>query len=410
MSRDTEFRMPEHSVAVSSAFDENAIRAIAQRASRHGILTRRAIRDQAPLLSLARGAARVLPRSKTISGFVAKQSARVATGALPEDVRLSPGSEFIRVLGGRVRSPLTHTLGNATWKVAYDRAARHVDFGDARTLISMPGSSLETFTRNSDRRLVLHEIDAHPRVRNERLEAFYGARRAKAETYPDWFVDRIETELDLADDVLVPGRVVAGQMRSNGVEDSKIIQIPYGVDPGVFRPPTEQIPTRRARPRVVFTGQICLRKGVGFLLEAVKGLQLDLVLVGSVFDRQLVRALPSNVRLLGTLSATQLARLYAESDAFVLPSIEDNFALVVTEAEAAGLPVITTFETGSHELLGPAHTILRAGDVASLRDALTAHEMLAWDERRENADLAGSRHARSWDDYGDAVLREVSTP
>lgn len=394
-------------IAISSAFDENAIRAIAHRAHQRGVLTRRAIRDQSALLSAAGAISRLLPRSRTLSDFIANHAVRNSDGALPEDVRLSPASEFIRVLGGRSRNPLTHTLGNALWKVAYDRAAREVDFGEGRTLISMPGSSLETFSRNAGRRLVLHEIDAHPRVRNQQLEAFYGARRAAAETYPSWFVERIEAELEIADNVLVPGRVVADQLRSNGISDSKIIQVPYGVDPRVFRPERQNRAHHRRRPQVVFTGQICLRKGVGFLLEASRGLPIDVVLVGQTFDKALLRDLPDNVSLAGVLSARQLSELYSESDAFVLPSIEDNFALAVVEAAAAGLPVITTFETGSHELLGTDHTVLRAGDVPDLREALSGLELLAWDRRLAISGRSSNGAARSWADYSDAVLREV---
>lgn len=397
----------DHSIAVSSAFDENAIRAIAHRASDHGILTRRAIRDQAPLLGLARGVSRIAPCSQLIRSFVTKQSARVADGALPEDVRLSPLSEFTRVLGGRVRSPLTHTVGNALWKVTYDQAAKRVDFGDACTLVSMPGSSLDTFRRNRDRSLVLHQIDAHPRVRNERLEGFYGAHRAKAETYPDWFVERIEAELEIADRVLVPGTVVADQMRSNRIADSKIVQVPYGVDPGVFRPPMVELRNTRTRTRIVFTGQVSLRKGIVFLLEAARRLPIDLVLAGPIFDNGLIRNRPDNVSLSGVLSATQLSDLYAHSDAFVLPSIEDNFALVVVEAAAAGLPVITTFETGSHELLGQEHTILNAGDVPALRDALSAVEPLTWERRLSIADQSRAQATRTWTEYADAALREI---
>ncbi|WP_448710909.1 glycosyltransferase family 4 protein [Microbacterium profundi] len=392
---------------MSNAFDENAIRAIAHRAHDHGILTRRAIRDQAPLLDLARGIGRIVPSSKFARSFVTNNSARVADGALPEDIRLSPISEFIRVLGGRVRSPLTHTVGNALWKVTFDRAAKRIDFGDARTLISMPGSSFETFHRNRDRNLVLHEIDAHPSVRNERLVQFYGARRAKAETYPDWFVERIEAELEIADKVLVPGTVVADQMRSNHIPDTKIIQVPYGVDPGVFQPPTAVPTDARKRPRIVFTGQIGLRKGVGFLLDAVRGLPVDLVLVGPVFDKELVKSLPSNVSMTGALPAIQISDLYARSDAFVLPSIEDNFALAVVEAAAAGLPVITTFETGSHELLDSEHTILHAGDVSTLRAALSAQAPLTWERRLSIAERSRTRAACSWTEYGDAVLRAI---
>ncbi|MFB7843174.1 glycosyltransferase family 4 protein [Microbacterium sp. NPDC056052] len=394
-------------VAISCAFDENAIRAIALGAHRHDVLTRRAIRDQAPLLNLARGAGRLLPGSRVIRSFVAKQSARVGDSATPEDIRLSTTSEFLRVFGGRVRTPLTHTLGNATWKVVFDNAARHIDFGDARTLISMPGSSLGTFERNRYRRLVLHEIDAHPRVRNERLEAFYGARRAAAETYPRWFVERIEAELELADSVLVPGKVVAGQMRNNGISEKKIIQVPYGVDPTVFRPPSIRPTERRRRLRLVCTAQICLRKGTPFLLDAVRDMPVDLTLVGQVFDRRIMTDLPDNVTHAGVLTAAQIADLYARSDAFVLPTIEDCFALVVAEAAAAGLPVITTFENGAHELLGAEHQVIDAGDVAQLRHAIDALDLLSWDQRTTNADRARDGAATTWSEYADTVLHRI---
>ncbi|MFJ3958953.1 glycosyltransferase family 4 protein [Arthrobacter sp. NPDC090010] len=397
-------------VAVSSAFDENAIRAIAAGADRHGLLTRRAIRNQTPLLSMARVASRAFPQVAPLQQFIKKQSARVESGRLPQDVLLSPTAEFARVLGGRKRSPLTHSLGNATWKVSYDRAARDVDFGDAEVLFSMPGSSLETFKRNPDRALVLHEIDAHPRVRNTMLEHFFGARRARAEMYPEWFVSRIEAELQLADKILVPGRVVADQMLANGIPAEKILQVPYGVDPTVFRAGKKPADARDSeRLQVVCTAQISLRKGIPFLLDAVRGLPLDLVLVGQIFDRGILQDLPDNVRLAGVLTAPELAALYARSDLFVLPSVEDCFALVVAEAAAAGLPVVTTRENGAHEVLSGHHTVLDAGDTANLRSALAGAPRLSEERRQDISDDAIRAGWTDWSHYADNVLRATGS-
>ncbi|MFY9712617.1 MAG: glycosyltransferase family 4 protein [Microbacterium sp.] len=398
-------------VAVSSAFDENTIREIARGAHRHGLLERRAIRDQSALMWAAELGLKLGAGSETLRRFVTNQHARILSGALPEDVRVSRSAELVRVIGARRRSPMTHDIGNARWKTLFDRSASRVDFGDAEVLISMPGSSLRTFEANRDRRLIFHEIDAHPRTRNELLEKFYGVRRARAEMFPEWFVQRIEAEIEMASSILVPGAVVAEQMLRQGVAASKLLTVPFGVDPDVFRPRpgagAAADESRSRRLQLVTTGQISLRKGIPFLLEAVRGRNVDLTLVGQVFDARILENLPENVTVAGILTAEQIANLYARCDAFVLPSIEDAFGLVVAEAASAGLQVITTRETGAHELLSPRHTVIDAGDVDQLRGALDSTHTLQHDERLLISDEALSRGSLEWSKYADEVLRAI---
>lgn len=396
-------------IGISCAFEENAIRAISRRAHEQNRLTVRSLRDTSGILRTAASVSKMLGRPEKLESYVTKQLAKATKHALPEDKPSSALSELVRVAGGRYRSPLTHTWGNATWKVLHDRVARRVDFGGASTLIGMPGSSLHTFEANTSRRLVLHEIDAHPRTRNDRLEHFYGARHARAEMYPRRFVERIEAEMELADNILVPGRVVASQMHEHGIAESKVITVPYGVDPTVFRPgDSDRRGPGNGRLQAVFTGQVCLRKGVPFLLEAVRNQPIDLTIVGQIFDKRIVKNLPSNVTLAGILSPGELADLYARMDVFVLPSIEDNFALVVAEAAGAGLPVITTKETGSHELLSENHTVLDAGHVQTLRDALASHAQLTWQRRQEIANETSSSAFTSWEIYADRVIEAIT--
>lgn len=400
-------KLQGRTVAISSAFDENTIRAIANAADEHGNLVRRTIRDQTPLLGLARSIARVLPPSSAVGRFAANQTTRVEDGALPADVRVAPSAEFVRVIGARKRSALTHSIGNARWKVMFDRAASRVDYGDASALVSMPGSSLKTFEANMHRQLFFHEIDAHPRTRNELLEHHYGARYARAETFPKWFVERIEAEISLADRVLVPSTVVARQMLANGVPQEKLIQVPYGVDPSTFRPNPAAGSRAAKRLAIVCTAQISLRKGIPFLLQAVRNRPVDLTIVGSIFDSRIVANLPSNVTLAGVLNPAQLADLYARSDLFVLPSIEDCFSLVVAEAAGAGLPVITTKENGAHEVLSARHVVLDAGSSDALGDAIDSATGLAWEERLAISEEAVGNGWTDWPTYGTNVLRAM---
>lgn len=394
-------------IAISTAFDENTVRAIARGAHERGALTKRVIRDQTHLFGVAQAAMKAQPWNENIKLFSTLQPKRADSGALPEDVKIAPVSELVRVAAGRRRSRLTHSLGNARWKTYFDRVAARIDFGEAQVLLSMPGSSLRTFTANRDRRLVFHEIDAHPRVRNELLEEHFGRQRARAEMFPSWFVERIEQEIMLADHVLVPSALVAEQMRDNNVADEKLVMVPYGVDPSVFRP-HESIGPREPGPvRIVCTAQISLRKGIPHLIEAVRGQSVELTLVGSVFDARILSDLPSNVTVAGVLTAEQLVRLYARSDLFVLPSIEDNFALVVTEAAGAGLPVVTTRQVGSHDLLSARHTVIEAGDVAALRETIAHAGPLSFHDRLEISAEAIGQGWRSWDEYAEGVLKGI---
>lgn len=395
-------------LAISCAFEENAIRAISREAHRRQLLTVRALSDPRLLIHSAERLNQVL-RSPTLHDYVSRHAARAIQNALPEDVHTSVLPEFVRIAGARFRSPLTHRFGNATWKVLQDRAVRHVDFGDAATLISMPGSSLDTFRANRSRRLVLHEVDAHPRTHNESLQRFYGHRRPKAEIYPDYFVERIEQEISLADHVLVPSRRVRDQMRANGVASANIVTIPYGVEPSIFRPGEADLRgSSSGRLQAVFTGQVNLIKGVSFLIEAVRGQPIDLAIAGQIFDTRIVHNLPSNISLLGVLTAKQLAHLYARMDVFVLPSIEDAFGLVVTEAVASGLPVITTRQVGAHEFLSSRHAVVEAGDIAGLREALSARSPLTWDERHEISTEGLNCGWATWDVYADHVIDAVT--
>lgn len=106
----------------------------------------------------------------------------------------------------------------------------------------------------------------------------------------------------------------------------------------------------------LFSGQIVVRKGVGYLLEAwmehIKNHPSDkLVLIGSgdLLDGfQKAYAHEPSIFLEGKVSYGEVYRYYAIADVFVLPTIEDNWSLVIPEAMACGLPVATSIYNGCH--------------------------------------------------------------
>lgn len=100
---------------------------------------------------------------------------------------------------------------------------------------------------------------------------------------------------------------------------------------------------------VLSIGQFIHRKGFDVLLEAAEKLDRDtgIYIVGGEATEEYIRmrsrlGLEKNVHFVGFQTKEQLALYYKAADLFVLPTREDIWGLVVNEAMAHGLPVVTT--------------------------------------------------------------------
>lgn len=400
-------------MAISCAFNENAISALSRYASTHGILTERFVphwdvpTDTAELLS------RLFKGSESLARFAERKKSRLTSSRISEDKPVSWLAEIIRIAGARTRTPATPFLGNYAWKAHFDYCvSRRLESSRVDVVIGMPGSSKHTFTRHNRPLNIFHAIDTHPRARNEALFGAYGTR-ARAELYPPILIKRIERELHLADVVLTPSRVVVDGMIRHGVDANKIELVPFGVDLGLFD--VDEIPPRLnldTTPRLLFAGQICLRKGVPLLIEAVRGLDVQLTLAGQIFDRSIIRDLPTNVSLAGVLSRAELAQAYNQHDAMVLPTVDDACSLVVAEAAASGIQVVTTSANGAVELLPEGHVIVQPGSAQRLREALSSVRVLDAGERKKASAALRDHaigHIRSWDSYAAEVFNKIET-
>lgn len=106
----------------------------------------------------------------------------------------------------------------------------------------------------------------------------------------------------------------------------------------------------------LFVGQIVERKGVGFLLQAWEKHLCNhpedvLLLVGNgnqLDEFRLKYINESSIHLLGKVDYETVYQFYAIADVFILPTIEDNWSLVIPEAMACGLPVATSIYNGCH--------------------------------------------------------------
>lgn len=138
-------------------------------------------------------------------------------------------------------------------------------------------------------------------------------------------------------------------------------------------------------------GQFILRKGFDVLLEAWKGFEekCQLVLIGGgekerEYREKIDELGLHNVYLKGFMKKEEIFRYYHASDLFVLPTREDIWGLVINEAMACGLPVISTDHCiAAMELVeeGVNGRIVPAGQAGELRRAM--QQLLAQVSLRE---------------------------
>jgi glycosyltransferase involved in cell wall biosynthesis len=163
-------------------------------------------------------------------------------------------------------------------------------------------------------------------------------------------LERGLAEYETADYIVVPSPFVHAGFLREGVAAERLFLVPNGVDVDHFTPAT--VSPRPDRFVLLFAGQVSLRKGIPYLLQAWRRLGLpgaELWLAGRVVPNS--RALAAahagdpTIRFLGQVR--DLRPLYRQASAFVLPSIEEGSALVTYEAMACGLPLIYTYPTGA---------------------------------------------------------------
>lgn len=200
------------------------------------------------------------------------------------------------------------------------------------------------------------------------------------------------------------------------------------VKPGAIdRPPTPRPKQpRRGTLEVLSVGSLIHRKGQDLLLDALAPLRdrrWRLTLVGPARDAAFARRLRLRTRALslshrvlvrGALPAHRLGRSYAAADLFVLASRHEGFGIVLVEALAHGLPVITT-RAGAITEAVPAGsaTLVPPDDKAALTAAL--RPLLAHRAARLRV-AAGSRRAarrvRRWrtaaDEFQNALDRIIA--
>ena len=169
------------------------------------------------------------------------------------------------------------------------------------------------------------------------------------------------------DAILTPGEDASAYARRYGAPSDRIIKVPHPVnsdflDDDVRR--TAAAGRERLRAELglrgvtfIYVGRLWWGKGVDHLLDAFAAVQgangepVSLLLVGDGADEPRLRARArslglENVVFAGFQQRCDLPRFYAAADVFAFPTLGEPFGLVVGEAMACGLSVVSTSAVG----------------------------------------------------------------
>lgn len=285
--------------------------------------------------------------------------------------------------------------------------ARHLP--DCDVFVGHDGAGLNSGkeARRRGYRYIADTGTSHVRFRRELLrEEFLGY----GTEYPgsdDIIFERQLEEYNSADVIVVPSTFAKQSFVHEGISETKLHRIPYGVSTNHFSqvsfPPKDSF-------RVLFVGNFSVRKGARYLLEAFRAFshpKKELIVVGSIEQqvRQFIRRYDElNIQFLGEVSHVLLAKIYSSCHAFVLPSVEEGFGMVMAEALACGCPVIASANTGAPDLIehGKEGYIVPIRNHRAIQECLgqLADDPETW-RRMSAAAIRRIEEIGGWTSYGD---------
>jgi len=203
-----------------------------------------------------------------------------------------------------------------------------------------------------------------------------------------------------------------------GIDPADIAVNPIGIDPGQFHPieGSTKIPES-----LLFVGRLGKRKGVDFLLRSMHGVVekmpgVMLYIGGSGKGQRRLQKyvhkhhLSENVTFLGHIPGNRMNEWYNRVNCVVVPSMFEGFGLTVTEAMAAGTPVIATQVDSLRNLIadGVDGSLVPYGNVRMLGQRICS--LLSDPEKQAAFSSKGIEKAKrryAWDGIISVFMRDA---
>jgi glycosyltransferase involved in cell wall biosynthesis len=222
-------------------------------------------------------------------------------------------------------------------------------------------------------------------IRQENRPLFVTAEHAMAQRWSSLHILIYRLIQKHATSILFPSRASAESYVAFGLDPAKTNVIPNAINVDRFNHSISKLLSSQIRtelnlgPKDFLIGVVCRMepvKGLVVLLEAIRSLQVKLIIIGEGSMRSHLESLiqewslGERVHLLGI--RRDIPELLSNLDLFILPSFSETFGIAVAEALLAGIPVIATQVGGIPEITCGdrfAH-LVEPGDAQGLRAAI----------------------------------------
>jgi len=203
-------------------------------------------------------------------------------------------------------------------------------------------------------------------VQGKLVTTFYGydVNAYVQDTQPDVYAPLFGT----GDCFLVLSELMKEQVRDLGCDPDKLRKHPLGIDVSSFACNRRAEANEPQHPPTVLTvARLVEKKGLHFGIQAIAELSKtfpdvqyiiagDGPLKGTLTEQSRELGISDQITLLGWQDADQIRRLYREADVFLLPSVtaqngdHEGTPTALIEAQAAGLPIVSTRHAGIPEV------------------------------------------------------------
>ena len=292
-------------------------------------------------------------------------------------------------------------------------ASKKISLQNLDILVGWSSFSLESFKRVKKNCVkILERGSTHIEYQKNILKEEYDLLGIKKNLPSNQIIQRELEEYEISDYISVPSEFVKKTFLNKGIDENKIIKVPYGVNLKHFYKIKNS--DNFSKFRVICVGSISVRKGVIYLLKAFSQLNLpnsELLIIGNIEEemKPLIKKFINNdkIKFVGIKNQNQLVNYYNISNLFVTCSIEEGLSMVQAQAMACGLPVVCTPNTGGEEIIDDNINgyILPIRNIEILKEKI---EFLY--NNKDQMDTMGNNAIKkasnflSWENYGKKMI------
>jgi glycosyltransferase involved in cell wall biosynthesis len=210
-----------------------------------------------------------------------------------------------------------------------------------------------------------------------------------------------------ASKIICPSKVLRELVLKQS-KDLNVEIIPNGIETERF------VANQEKGNRILIVSRMIERKGIQFFLQAIAQTSSDwevhIVGDGPYLHKLREKSMGSKwkIKFWGWLDreSPKFKELYETSSVFVFPSEAENFPIVLLEAMASGLAIITTEGTGCEEVVGDAAVLVPPRNSSAILNALLL--MLQYPKERRKMGKTARRRVEecfSWTAVGEQYIR-----